>query len=279
MTTLSSSSASAEPAAGAPAAGAPRWDTVRTEVDGVLGVLRLHRPDRLNALTPALIEDFSAAARHLVDSGVKVIVVTGDERAFCAGADLDAVSRTPDVGDFLAWVSRIQAVFAEFESLGVVTVAAIDGFCLGGGLELAMRCDFRLATGRARLGLPEIRHGLLPTGGGLSILVEIVGLPVAKDLVLTGRIITAAEATALGLVTAVVDAPVLETATAWADRFRGHPRLAIRTAKSALRLARTGTPAGWTDAVEALTASVLVSGKEARAGIAAFLDKTEATFE
>lgn len=274
MPTVSSSSASDESSAGA-----PHWETVRIEVDGVLGVLRLHRPERMNALSPAVIEDLAAASQYLTDRGVKIIVVTGDERAFCAGADLDEVSRTPDVGDFLAWVSRIQTVFAQFEALGVITVAAIDGFCLGGGLELAMRCDFRLATGRARLGLPEIRHGLLPTGGGLSILVEIVGLPVAKDLVLSGRTLAAAEAVELGLVTEVVDAPVLASAVDWADRFRGHPRLAIRTAKSALRLARTGTPAGWTDAVESLTASVLVSGKEAQDGIAAFLNKTEATFE
>jgi enoyl-CoA hydratase len=256
----------------------PRWAFVRADLDGVLGVLRLCRPERMNTLSPPLIEEFAAATRHLADSGAKVIVVTGDERAFCAGADLDAVSRTTDVADFLTWVARIQAVFAEFETLGVVTVAAIDGYCLGGGLELAMRCDFRLATARARLGLPEIRHGLLPTGGGLSILVEIVGLPVAKDLVLTGRTLTATEAVDLGLVTAIVDPPVLDAARAWADRFRGHPRLAIRTAKSALRLARTGTPAGWTDAVESLTASVLISGREAQAGIAAFLDKREATF-
>jgi enoyl-CoA hydratase len=258
--------------------GEQRWSTVRTDDWGWLGLLTLNRPERMNALTPTLIREFGEASRSLVETGAKVVVITGSDRAFCVGADLSEVAAISGTDAFYSWTVAIQEQFSSLESLGAITIAAIDGFCMGGGLELAMRCDYRLATEAARLALPEIKHGLLPTGGGLTTLVELIGLSQAKDLVLSGRTLPAAEARALGLVHELVGSPAAESAIAWAERFRDHPRLAVRAAKQAFRLTRTGTPPGWSEAMEALTACLLVSGDEAREGIEAFLEKREARF-
>jgi enoyl-CoA hydratase/carnithine racemase len=255
-----------------------RWSTVRAEERGWLGMLTLDRPERLNALTPTLIREFGEASRFLTAAGAKVIVITGSEQAFCVGADLSAVATIGGTEEFYAWTTAIQDEFASLESLSAITIAAIDGFCMGGGLELAMRCDYRLAADTARLALPEIKHGLLPTGGGLTVLVELVGLAQAKDLVLSGRTLSAAEARSIGLVQNVVRSPAAESAIEWAEQFKSHPRLALRAAKQAFRLTRTGTPPGWSDAMEALTACLLVSGDEAKEGIAAFLEKRKARF-
>jgi enoyl-CoA hydratase/carnithine racemase len=255
-----------------------RWSTVRADEQGWLGLLTLDRPERLNALTPTLIREFGEASRFLAAAGAKVIVITGSERAFCVGADLSEVATIGRTEQFYAWTTAIQEEFAALESLSAVTIAAIDGFCMGGGLELAMRCDYRLAAETARIALPEIKHGLLPTGGGLTVLVELVGLAQAKDLVLSGRTLSAAEARSVGLVHDVVGSPAAGPAVAWAEQFRDHPRLALRAAKQAFRLTRTGTPPGWSDVMEALTACLLVSGDEAKEGIAAFLEKREARF-
>jgi enoyl-CoA hydratase/carnithine racemase len=233
----------------------------------------------MNTLTPQLIDELGRAVRHLMKSGSKVVVITGDERAFCAGADLSLVRAFKTAESFIPWMDSIQTTYTELEAAGVITIAAIDGFCLGGGLEMALRCDFRLATNRAQLGLPEIRHGLLPTGGGLTTLVSIVGLPRTKDLVLSGRMVAADEALQMGLLHDVVDQPVLESAIAWAEQFKGHPRLAIHTAKKALRLSRTGASPGWSETVEGLTASVLIGSTEAKRGIEAFLAKTAIEYE
>lgn len=255
-----------------------QWSTVRADGRGWLGLLTLHRPERMNALTPTLIREFGEASRSLVEAGAKVVVITGSERAFCVGADLSEVAAISGTEEFYIWTTAIQEQFASLESLGAITIAAIDGYCMGGGLELAMRCDYRLAADTARLALPEIKHGLLPTGGGLTTLVELIGLSQAKDLVLSGRTITAPEAVAVGLVHQLVGSPAVESAITWAERFRDHPRLAVRAAKQAFRLTRTGTPPGWSEAMEALTACLLVSGDEAKEGIAAFLEKREARF-
>lgn len=258
--------------------GEQQWSTVRAESRDWLGLLTLDRPDRLNALTPTLIGEFGDAVQSLMAAGAKVVVITGSDRAFCVGADLSAVAAIGGTEEFYAWTTAIQEQFASLESLGAVTIAAIDGFCMGGGLELAIRCDYRLAAHTARLALPEIKHGLLPTGGGLTALVGLIGLAQAKDLVLTGRTLSAAEARSLGLVHELVASPAAESAIVWAERFRDHPRLALRAAKQAFRLTRTGTPPGWSDAMEALTACLLVAGSEAKEGIAAFLEKREARF-
>lgn len=254
------------------------FQTVRTEQRDWLGVLTLDRPERMNTLTPLLVQELGEGSVSLLKAGVKVVLITGDERAFSAGADLSEVSATKRMEDFYTWTTDIQDVFSRLEALSAITIAAIDGFCLGGGLELAMRCDYRLATSSAKLGLPEIKHGLLPTGGGLTTLVELVGLPAAKDLVLSGRTITPDEAVSIGLVTEILPSPIDTSAASWAERFSDHPRLAIRAAKQAFRVSRTGTPAGWSEMMEALTACLLISGEEAKDGIAAFLEKRKPSF-
>ena len=108
-----------------------RWSTVRTDDWGWLGLLTLHRPERMNALTPTLIREFGEASRSLVETGAKVVVITGSDRAFCVGADLSEVSAISGTDAFYSWTVAIQEQFSSLESLGAITIAAIDGFCMG----------------------------------------------------------------------------------------------------------------------------------------------------
>lgn len=254
------------------------FETLRLEHRDWLATVTLARPDRLNTLTPTLIGEVGQACRRAVADGVKVLVITGDERAFSAGADLSVVSDLGRLADFHAWNASIHHEFAGIEALGAVTIAAIDGFCLGGGLELAMRCDFRLASPGARVGLPEIHHGLLPTGGGLSTLVDLIGLREAKRLVLSGTLLDVDSALRVGLVDELVAGPAVAAAVQWAEQFSGLPRLALAAAKRAFRLTRTGTPPGWSEELEILTAAMLVASEDGQEGVQAFLAKRQATF-
>jgi enoyl-CoA hydratase len=207
---------------------------VRIEVDDKVATIRLERPP-MNALSRAVQDELREAALEVgARNDVHAVVLYGGPKVFAAGADIKEMS-TMTVGEMTATATRLQDSFAELARIPKPVVAAITGYALGGGLELAMTADFRVAGDNARLGQPEILLGIIPGAGGTQRLSRLVGPAKAKDIVFTGRHVRAAEALAIGLVDSVV-APddVYSEALALARKFVDGPAVALRAAKQAV---------------------------------------------
>jgi enoyl-CoA hydratase len=211
-------------------------DEILVSTDGHVGIARLNRPDKLNALSLDLMKQLVAALEAFdQDDNVHVILLAGSERAFAAGADInDMVEATP--------VTQLKAnQFARWERIGKVAkpvVAAVSGFALGGGCELAMSCDLIIASETAQFGQPEINIGVMPGAGGTQRLIRAVGKAVAIDVILSGRFLTAQEALAFGLVSRVVPKEHFYTeALRVCHEIARKPPVALRMAKEAVRKA------------------------------------------
>ena len=204
---------------------------VRLDVGDGVAVLRLDRP-KLNALDAAMQRRIGALAVECGDrDDVAAVVITGGERVFAAGADIVEMERL-GYADMAAHASVLQGAFRAVARIPKPVVAAVNGYALGGGCELALCADLRIAAEDATLGQPEIKLGIIPGAGGTQRLARLVGPSRAKELIFTGRFVGAAEALAIGLVDQVVPpAEVLPAALAWARQFVGGPRLALRAAK------------------------------------------------
>jgi enoyl-CoA hydratase/carnithine racemase len=207
---------------------------VRLEVSEGIGVLRIDRP-RMNVLNAAIQRQLGiVAAECATRTDIAAVVVTGGERVFAAGADVKEMAELSHA-DMVAHSTVLQDSFAAVARIGKPVVAAINGYALGGGCELALCADRRVAAEDATFGQPEIKLGIIPGAGGTQRLSRLVGLSRAKDLVLTGRMVDAAEALAIGLVDQVVSAAdVIPTAISWARQFVGGPALALRAAKECI---------------------------------------------
>lgn len=206
-------------------------DFVRLEIGDGVALLRLDRP-KVNALNAAMQRAIAEAARECDERfDVAAVVLTGGERMFAAGADIAEMAGFSHA-DMVAHSRVLQEAFTAVARIGKPVVAAINGYALGGGCELALCADARVAAEDATLGQPEIKLGIIPGAGGTQRLARLVGPSRAKDLILTGRLVGAAEARAIGLVDRVVPAgDVLATAQNWAGQFVGGPALALRAAK------------------------------------------------
>ena len=209
-------------------------ELVRLEVEGGIGTIRLDRPP-MNALSRQVQEEIRAAALEASERrDVRAVIVYGGEKVFAAGADVKEMAgwTYTDVVDAGA---RLQSSFTAVAKIPKPTVAAITGYALGGGLELALACDFRVAGDNAKLGQPEILLGVIPGAGGTQRLPRLVGPARAKDIVFTGRFVGAEEALAIGLVDKVV-APddVYAAALAMVERYVTGPAYALRAAKEAI---------------------------------------------
>ena len=252
------------------AAGLPRTryrEVIEVEISGGIAWLRLNRPQALNALNRELTSAIEAALDEVsAREDVSVLVVSGRGRAFCAGNDIAEMgSITPDEAEALA--SRQAALMDHFSRLPQVTIAAIDGYALGGGLMLAVAQDLRIASDRSRLGLPEVTLGFNPAYG-VARLLDVLGGAHGRDLLLTGRTIHASEALKLGLVNRVVAAATLESsAQAWAVEIARSPRGGLAATKEIIRALRTGSPGEEPRAYGA----TLRTSPEARASIADFV--------
>lgn len=251
-----------------------RFIRIDAPLDGHPGValLTIDRSEARNALNFALLAELADTLEHLDRDGIaRVAVLTGaGDKAFAAGADItELADQTPErlraEGHFAAW-DRIAAV-------GLPIVAAVRGYALGGGCELAMSCDVIVAGDDARFGQPEIRIGVMPGAGGTQRLTHAVGPALAMELVLTGRMMDAAEAKAVGLVSRVVPAAdTLAEALALADVIAAGPPLAIRAAKAAVRAAaELPLSAGLRAEREAFFD--LFATDDQREGMRAFMDK------
>jgi enoyl-CoA hydratase len=211
-------------------------ETILVEREGRVAILTINRPDKLNALNEQVRTDMLEILGQIqTDDSVGVVVITGaGEKSFIAGADIgEFAGRTPFDQRYAMRSPRVFDIMASFPK---PVIAMINGFCLGGGCELAMSCDMRIASDKARFGQPEIKLGLIPGGGGTQRLPRLVGLGHAMRLILTGDMIGADEAKAIGLVEMVVPAEELRAKTLeLANKIAAMSPLTIRVAKEALR--------------------------------------------
>jgi enoyl-CoA hydratase/carnithine racemase len=209
-------------------------DFVTVQVEDGVATIRLDRP-KMNAIDEQLHHEVRAAAIEAGErADIRAVVLYGGERVFAAGADIKAMVRLDRAG-MVAWGRELTASFTHVAQVPKPVIAAITGYALGGGLELALCADFRVVGRGAKVGQPEILLGVIPGAGGTQRLARLVGPARAKDLVFTGRHVEAEEALEMGLVDAVVpDAEVYETAVAMARKFAAGPPLALAAAKRAI---------------------------------------------
>jgi enoyl-CoA hydratase len=257
------------------------YANIRLEREGGLALVLVARPDRLNALDDATLAELLDAFTALgADDGVRCVILTGAEArrpAFVAGADIaELAEQDPLTGRRRSHLG--QSVCDRIENLGKPVIAAINGFALGGGLELALACHLRLASEDARMGLPEVTLGIIPGFGGTQRLPRTIGLGPALELLATGRHVTADEAKALGLVNHVHPAKdLLPEARKLAATISANGPIAVRLA---LECALRGRSLPLADGLrmESDAFGLVSATKDMREGLRAFLEKRKATF-
>lgn len=212
---------------------------VLSERSGAVAYITLNRPQAMNAINDDLRAQLAAALRAAdADAGVRVMVIRGaGDRAFCAGADIKGFAEPPSPAQYRA--QRLQGHWIDvLEETKKPVIASIHGYCLGGGLEMALACDIRIAADDASFGLPEVSRGTLPGAGGTQRLARVAGIGRALDMVLSADRIDAAEAHRAGIVTRVVPrADLFQKTQALAEQIASHAPLAVRFAKEAMRKA------------------------------------------
>ena len=251
------------------------FEDILVEIEEPLAVITLNRPTVLNALRSQLLDELSTALRDLErDDRVRAIVVTGSgEKAFAAGADIAELNALASAGSGAAKARTGQALTRQIERLSKPVVMAINGFALGGGCEIAMAGDIRVASENAKFGQPEVNLGLIPGYGGSQRLTRLAGKGVATHLCLTGEIIDAQEALRIGLVTRVVPAAeLLNEAKRIATLIASKAPLAIAACKRAIN---NGAHLSIDDGLEleALEFGTLVDTEDIKEGTRAFLEK------
>lgn len=244
---------------------------------GAVGVITFNRPEKLNALNPQVLDDLEAAVDAFEASDVRCGVVTGNGRAFVAGADIGHyVGLT--IHQYRDFMVRGRAAHDRLVRSPKILIAAVEGFALGGGFELALCCDLIVAAADARFGLPEVKLGLLPGGGGTQRLSRALGARRTLDLLVTGRFVHADELASWGIVSRVVEkGGALSAATRLADLIAAQAPHAVRLAK---RLLRDGADAPLEAALtlEHAETAALYMTEDAREGISAFIEKRPAAF-
>ena len=250
------------------------YETLLCEVDGAIATVTLERPKVLNALNAELLNELEHVFGELkANVAVRVIVLTGSgEKAFAAGADINELAAT-DAASGLQFALRGQAVFRGIEICGKPVIALINGFALGGGCELALACTLRIASEAARLGQPEVKLGILPGYGGTQRLPRLVGPAAALKLLLTGEIISAAEALRIGLVNEVVPPEdLLARGRAIAEAILSAAPLGVAGCLEAVERG-AGLPLDQALAIEAEIIGRLCGSEDKREGTTAFLEK------
>jgi enoyl-CoA hydratase len=241
-------------------------------------ILTLNRPDALNALSFSLIRDIGAALDEIAVSDARCLLITGaGNKAFCAGADVKELSSKPHL-EQKRGLEFGQAVFARLDTFPMPSVAVINGFAFGGGLELALACTFRLATSNAKMGLPEIKLGLTPGYGGTQRLPRMIGTARAMEMIMTGRSVGADEALALGMVNRLVDGDPIGAGIEFAREFSRHGLPALRFVRDAvLRAGDTTLHEGLK--IEADLGALALSTLDAKEGMGAFIEKRKPVFK
>ena len=259
------------------------FETLLYQVTDGVAVVSLNRPERMNSLGGSMKADLQAAildlARH--DDGVRSVIITGvGDRAFCAGADIkERVAGSPPPAEYHRRQRATQQLFRELEEFEKPVIAAINGVALGGGLEIALCCDIRIASSTARFGLPEGKIGVIPAAGGTQRLPRLVGVGLAKELIFTSDIIDAQRACEIRLVNRVV-APeqLMPTAFEMAARIARNAPLALRFAKQSINL---GTEVGLDAGLEfeRYAASMVANTEDRTEGMRSFIEKRAPVFK
>ena len=257
--------------------------TLLYEVRDRVAVVTLNRPDRMNTLGSTMKPDLARAFFELArnDDQVRAVLITGSgDKAFCAGADIK--ERATDVMRGTEYFVRQKAtheLFRNIEEFEKPVIAAINGVALGGGLEIALCCDLRIAASHARFGLPEIKLGVIPAAGGTQRLPRLVGEARAKELILTADLVDAETALRYGLVSRVVpQAELMTAALELSQRIAQHPPLAVRFAKRAInRGMQTDLDSGLE--YERYAAAMIVDSEDRIEGMRAFVEKREPQFK
>ena len=258
------------------------YNNILLERDGAVALCTVNRPDKLNALNDATLAELTDAFRSLKDdAAVRAVILTGaaaKKAAFVAGADIAELAEQ----DALRAKTRAhvgQGLCDLIENLGRPVIAAVNGFALGGGLELALACHVRLASSEARLGLPEVTLGIIPGYGGTQRLPRLVGVGRALEMITTGRMVTADEALAMGLVNAVhAPAELMPAAQAMAGKIGANGPLAVRFAMEAALRGRS-LPLDEGLRYEANLFGLVSATADMREGMKAFLEKRKAEFK
>lgn len=248
--------------------------------DGV-ATITINRPSKLNALNQDVMTELDAVGTVVGDDpDIRVVIITGaGDRAFVAGADISELNALESANAGAVMAARGQAIFTQFAYMPKPVIAAINGYALGGGCELLLACDIRIAAESARIGQPEINLGIIPGYGGTQRLARLVGYGMAKYLIFSGEQISAAEAREIGLVDIVVPDDELPTAAMeLAQKLAAKAPLAMMMAKEAINMAaETGLESGL--AFEAAQFGLVAATSDAREGTRAFLEKRAPNFE
>lgn len=244
---------------------------------GHFAVITLNSPEVLNALSFSVVREIDSALDEVAAGDCRGLIFIGaGDRAFCAGADIsELLGRS--MMSHRADMERGQRTFDRIADLAVPSLAIINGFALGGGLELAMACDFRLATRSARMGLPEIRLGVIPGYGGTQRLPRLIGEGRALELVLSGRTVDAEEAERIGLVNRIISGDPLESGMAWFSGITRHGLAAVALGRAAVRRA-LDQPVSEGLRVEADLNTLAFQTADAVEGLTAFLEKRPPRF-
>jgi enoyl-CoA hydratase/carnithine racemase len=246
-------------------------ELVVVEIDQAIATIRLNRPP-MNALSAALQADLGAAATQVAgDPAVRAVIIYGGEKVFAAGADIKEMAGA-SYAQMTQDSTRLQAALNSVAAIGKPVIAAVTGYALGGGLELALCADFRVMGETARVGQPEILLGLIPGAGGTQRLPRLIGPAKAKDLIFTGRFVGAAEALVIGLADKVVpDDQVYAAAQEMAAAYAAGPAIALAAAKQAIDLGLETDLATGLE-YERLGFAGLFATEDARVGMRSFLD-------
>jgi enoyl-CoA hydratase len=245
-----------------------------------VAMVTLNRPEVLNALNAQTVSDLATAFDDVArDDAIGVVILTGSgDKAFAAGADISELVKN-DALSGRDMAERGQGALRRLETMGKPSIAAVNGFALGGGCELAMACTIRIASDRAKFGQPEVNLGIIPGYAGTQRLGRLVGKGVALDLTLTGRIVDAQEALRIGLVTQVVaHEELMAAAQSTAETLLGKGPLALR---AAMEVIDRGLDLGFDDAckLEATSFGLLCGSEDMKEGLTAFLEKRKPSFK
>lgn len=247
--------------------------------NGAVRVIKINNPDALNALNTAILKELDAAFTEVAeDNGILAVVLTGEGRAFVAGADISEMkSKNAIEGEIFGKLGA--SVFRKIELLPKPVIAAVNGFALGGGCELAMSCDIRLASAKAKFGQPEVGLGITPGFSGTQRMPRLIGMGKAKELIYTADIIDAAEAYRIGLVNHVYEPEALmEEAMKMAEKIASKAPIAVKNSKEAINRG-IQTDMDSAVAIEAYLFGLCFASEDQKEGMTAFFEKRKANFQ
>lgn len=256
------------------------FEHIILETDGPIATLIINRPEKFNAVNNAVVEEIDKALDQIVTNPeIRVVILTGaGEKAFVAGADIHELSKR-DTLLGRTETRRRQEVYTRIERLEIPSIAAINGWALGTGLELTLVCTLRVASSKAKLGQPEVKLGIIPGAGGTFRLPRLVGLGRAMEMILTGESVTADEALSMGLVNRVVPPEkLMEEVRSLAETIIARPKLAVQYAKEAVLRCSEGA-LNQSLAHESYLHALSCGTEDKKEGVAAFLEKREPKFK